>query len=178
MNPSHEPFCIGPENKHITIPIQINQTTPKLIDLLRVDLEGSYNETIRIGASELKRLRKTAVNEQRPKDGSGPLILRYLSKKTGRYTLEKVVDETGLEVRPRFSELLVVPCPYAHVKSSSGQKCKDDLSDVSFEITGTPPLTLRYNKTTEGSLIEHKSLQSIQPDGFSSPFLRQESTLS
>jgi nucleoporin POM152 len=175
MNPYHEPFCISSENKQIMIPIQINQTNPKLIDLLRVDLEGSYNETIRIGASELKRLQKIAMNEQRPKDGTSTLILRYLSKKTGRYTLEKVVDETGLEVRPRFSELLVVPCPYAHVKSSSGQKCKDDLSDVSFEITGTPPLTLRYNKTTDGSLIEHKSLQSIQPDGFSSPFLRQES---
>ena len=158
------------------IPIQINQTTPKLIDLLRIDLEGSHNETIRIGASELKRLRKTAMNEQRPKDGIGPLILGYPSKKTGRYTLEKVVDESGLEVRPRFSELLVVPCPFAHVKSSSGQKCRGDLSDVSFEITGTPPLTLTYNKTIEGSLIEHKSLQSIQPDGFSSALLKQESS--
>lgn len=176
LNPLNEPFCISPDNKQVAIPIQINQTNPTSIDLLRLDLDGHYNETIRIGSSELKRLMKTARHEQRPRDSTSPLILQYPTKKIGRYTLQKIVDETGLEVRPRLSELLVVSCPFAHVALESRYKCKNDLSDVVFQVEGTPPLKLKYAKNQDGSSSNAiATFQNIQPDDFISPLARRDS---
>lgn len=174
LNPLNEPFCIGPDKKQVAIPIQLNQTNPKSIDLLRLDIDGPYNETIRIGAAEVKKLMKAARQEQRPKDAASPLIIRYPSRKIGRYTLQKVLDETGLEVRPRTSELFVVVCPSARVSAESHTKCRGDLSDVGFEVEGTPPLKLKYAKLQNENLALSQ-FQSIQPDDFISPLVKQDS---
>jgi len=173
LNPLNEPFCIGPDRKQVTVPIQINQTNPTSIDLLRQDLESNYNETITIGSAEIKRLMKASRLEQRPKDAASPLVIRYSLKKIGRYTLQKIIDETGLEVRPRPSDLMVVACPSAHIALESGNKCRGDLSDVVFQVEGTPPLKLKYSKT-QNDILASAQFQSIQPEDFVSPLLRND----
>lgn len=138
-----------------------------------MDLDNAASEVITISASKLKSLRKAAVSEQKPRDASSPLLLRHAVKKAGYYTLQKIVDETKLEVRPRQSNVLVVTCPQARVLQTSANKCRGELSDIAFEVIGTPPLKVKYRKMVNDNPVE-ASFQSIQPDDFISPLSRQQ----
>ncbi|KAF2667050.1 hypothetical protein BT63DRAFT_447806 [Microthyrium microscopicum] len=175
LNPNSEIFCVGGDTIHVTLPIQINQTQPVLMELLRRDLDGEGEEIITIKASESKKLRKTAVDAYKKAKGqlspTDPLILRYSVKKPGQYTIQKIVDESKLEVRPRPSEVVVVSCPSAKVISESVDRCRGDLSDISFAVEGAAPLKLKYRKLVSGKTIE-ASFQSIQPSGFVAPHSR------
>lgn len=179
LNPGNEHFCIGGEKSQVQIPIQINQTNPVLIELLRRDLDSTYNETLTIKASEAKKLRTAAMDMHKRTKGSlqaqDPLVLRYAVRKPGQYTIQKVVDVSKLEVSPRQSEVVVVSCPSARVKTESNNRCKGDLSDISFEVEGTPPLKIKYRKLVNGNPTE-ASFQSIQPNDFvsSSPKSQQK----
>ena len=173
INPNRKAFCLGAKYHQIEIPIRVNQTQPILIELLRTDLDTGANETITIKKSEAKSLLNTARRSQGWPDPSEPLLLHYTVKKTGRYTIRKVIDETELAVRPRAAELIVVACPKASIEEVVANKCKSDLSDIAFEVEGSPPLKLRYRKIVNDQKTS-SSLQSIQPDGFAGPLLRSE----
>jgi nucleoporin POM152 len=176
LNPQRDAFCIGGTVHQIQLPIQINQTNPILIELLRVDLDTAETEVITINQGNLKKLRKAAIKAQHPRDASSPLLLHYPVKKSGQYMLQKIVDETKLEVRPRISNTVVVPCPSARILQTSGNKCRGELSNISFEVIGTPPLKVKYRKLVNDIAVE-SSFQSIQPDDFISPFARNPGTL-
>lgn len=78
-----------------------------------------------------------------------------------------------MEVQLRHSsEALVVVCPTASISSPSIDRCKGDLSDLSIEVVGTPPLRVKYRKTVRNHDVE-RSYQSIQPDDFVSPMMQQ-----
>lgn len=156
----------------IYLPIQINQTNPVSIELIRFDLDSNENETVSISASQAKKLRREA-EKANGRNSHDPLVLRLQVKKTGLYRLSKVVDETNLEVQTRRSEALVVACPFARLKSPGNDRCRGELSDLSLEVEGTPPLTVKYRKTVNGK-DRDVSYQSIQPDDFVSPLLRQD----
>ena len=175
INPDRESFCIGGQTHQVQIPIAINQTQPILMELLRVDLDTGLNETITIKKSEAKHLLSNARRAQKGVGPAEPLLLHYPVKKTGRYTIRKVVDESQLAVRPRAAEVIVVSCPQARIDKVSANKCRSDLSDVAFEVEGTPPLKLRYRKTINGQQVS-SAFQSIQPDGFLGPPLKSEQT--
>ncbi|KAF2835951.1 hypothetical protein M501DRAFT_941170 [Patellaria atrata CBS 101060] len=165
LNPNKESFCLDSTTTQIHIPIQINQTIPISIELLRIDLETMQNETITISSSAAKKLRKAAQSSLKSKEQDGPLILRYAVKKTGLYKLQKVLDESKLEVQRRKSQVVVVQCPQARIKQTSANRCRGDLSDVSIEVEGAPPLNIKYRKTVNG--VEHKSTyQSIAPEEY------------
>jgi len=172
LNPDKSPFCLDSTIKEIHLPILVNQTKPILIELVRVDLETNQNETISFGASQAKRLIKNAV----PVEGAGPAgtarLMQIPIKKPGHYRLQRMIDETKLEVSLRRSEAFIVPCPQARVKSSGDNRCKNELSNVALEIEGTPPLKIRYTTTVNG-VEREASFQSIQPDDFVSPFLQR-----
>lgn len=178
LNPNQESFCLGGSIQNIDLPIQINQTEPTRIELHRVDFdtEGAEPETITIHAKAARSLMNTARKHQKSQDPSEPLLLHYSVKKPGRYVLNKIVDKTSMEVSPRYSEAIVVQCPSARLLTTSADKCKGELSDISFEVTGTPPLKLKYRKLVNSSPTE-ASFQSIQPDDFVSPFARQQQEL-
>jgi nucleoporin POM152 len=181
LNPNNEFFCIGGKINQVQLPIQINQTNPILVELLRRDFDMNTEEVLTIKSSEAKKLRKSAVDYQRrtkgPVHAQDPLVLRYTVRKPGQYTIHKVVDESKLDVRPRPSEILVVECPSATIKMDSSDRCKGDLSDVAFQVHGSPPLKIKYRKLVNGNPTEAQ-FQSIQPDDFESPFSkRQQSTL-
>jgi nucleoporin POM152 len=79
-----------------------------------------------------------------------------------------VVDESGLEVRRKQSEALVVDCPRAEIKSSADHRCKGELSNLVLALYGSPPFKLKYSRTVN-SEDRAFSFQSIQPENWVSP---------
>lgn len=177
LNPGREAFCISdgvrPEAR---LPIVINATSPISIDILRIDLDTKANETIHLSKSQIKTMHKEASRmisySDKPNE---PKTLYHTVKKPGIYVLQKVIDETNLEVsRKRLAHTVVVHCPKASVRQSTSNKCKGELSDVEMDVIGTPPLRVKYKKMINKSLVE-SSFESIQPDDFFSPLSKQDS---
>jgi nucleoporin POM152 len=175
LNPNQSPFCLGGSHGSVNLPIRINQTNPILIELLRVDLDTNVNETITVTAKEISRLKRQADKEHAKNDYLSPRILRYMVKETGLYRLQKVVDESKLEVQRRMSDTLVVNCPTAMVKAAPQDKCKGALSDFHLHVDATPPLKIRYSKTVNGDDHGHVVL-SIHPENLISPLARQRTS--
>lgn len=174
INPSSQSYCLDSSSKRsITIPIRINQTAPVLIELARFDLDDNTNETLTIPARQARAMKKSSERRLPIHDTDSPLDLQYEVKKPGLYRLQKVVDESGLEVRRRHSEALVVTCPTTSIESVSEDKCKGDLSDMTLQLRGTPPFKLKFSRTVND---EDKtfSFQSIQPENLVSPLMGQK----
>lgn len=172
LNPEQRFFCLGETRTSVNLPIRINQTSPILIQLLRIDLDTNLNETITITGKELKKLKKQA-NRAFPKiDYQSPRFLEYPVKETGLYRLLKVVDESKLEVQRRLSDTLVVPCPSASVTATPQNKCKGELSDFYLQVQATPPFKIKYskivNKEDTGNVV-----LTIHPENLVSPLARQ-----
>lgn len=175
LNPNKAPFCLDGIIREIQLPILLNQTRPISIELLRVDLDTNQNETVSYGASQSKKLFKNAIPVEENGQAGTAKVLHIPIKKPGYYKLQRMVDETKLDVSLRRSEAFVVPCPQAKVKSPGDSRCKNDLSNVALEIEGTPPLKIQYSTTVNG--VERKaSFQSIQPDDFVSPYQHKSQT--
>ncbi|GME38840.1 nucleoporin pom152 [Neofusicoccum parvum] len=171
LNPDKESFCLGGFSKEIKIPIQINQTTPMLIEIIRFDLDNGQNETISISQKQVKNLVKEAKKTKKSHSPEEPLLLHHTVKKTGLFKLKKVIDESKLEVQTRLSEAMVVSCPEARIKPSSKTRCKGESADIGIVVTGTPPLQLKYRRMVEGRERESKS-EFLQPDDYISPLSR------
>lgn len=175
LNPDGIPSCIGGPQATVTLPIHINQTNPVLIELLRVDIETNGNKTIVITAKEIKKLKREADKEYDKNDYASPRLLRYPVRETGLYRLQRVVDESKLEVQRRISDTLVVRCPMAVVKPAQQHKCRGDLSDFYLQVYATPPFKIRYSKTVNGDNHGHAVL-SIHPENLVSPLGRQRNS--
>ena len=176
LNLDREPFCIDVFKPEARLPITINATSPISIDILRIDLDTQANETIHLSKSQIKTMHKEASRmltySDRPNE---PKTLYHTVKKPGIYVLQKVIDETNLEVsRKRLAHTVVVPCPKAAVRKPTSNKCRGELSDVEMDVTGTPPLRVKYRKTINNKHME-SSFESIQPDDFFSPLSKQDS---
>ncbi|KAF2100000.1 hypothetical protein NA57DRAFT_38409 [Rhizodiscina lignyota] len=169
LNPEGHSFCLGTTRLEVQLPIQINQTTPISIELLRIDLDSMEQEIVTISGSTARKLKRDAARELKNDDTSSPLTLRYPVKKTGYYILSKVVDESKLEVQPRRSHAAVVSCPSARVKPTLPDRCRDELSNIALEVHGTPPLKLKYRRSVNEDEAQRGSFQSLQPDDFVSP---------
>ncbi|KAJ5046439.1 uncharacterized protein L3040_003682 [Drepanopeziza brunnea f. sp. 'multigermtubi'] len=162
MNPDQLPFCLDSSKPVAQIPLYFNQTTPKSVKLLRIDLETNINETIVLSSKEVRSVRKVQDDSL--------LTLNYPAKKPGLYRLLEVFDNTKLEVQRRMSDTLVVICPKAIVKSTGADRCLGDLSDLTMVIEGTPPLKIVYSRTANSEQSVHH-FSSIQPENFASPLL-------
>ncbi len=167
MNPERQPFCIDNGHPLAHIPLYFNQTKPKYVELLRIDFDTNANETIVLSQKEVNSARKTP--------DENILAISYIAKKPGVYRLHKVIDKTKLEVQRRMSDTLVVTCPKAIVKATTSDKCLGDLSDLTMEIEGTPPLKVVYSRTANSDQSVHH-FQSIQPENFASPLLGSASS--
>lgn len=176
LNPGGEAFCLGASKTQALLPIQINQTTPVSIELLRVDIDTAEEEIVTISSSTARKLKKEASKSLAKGDTNSPVVLRYPVKKPGYYTLRKVIDESRLEVQPRRSHAMVVTCPSARVKQTLQNRCRNDLSDITLEAHGTPPLKLRYRKVVNQEEAQKGLLQGLQPDDFTSPLSKQSSS--
>ncbi|KAI9928067.1 hypothetical protein MW887_002919 [Aspergillus wentii] len=175
LNPAREPLCIDTQKNPVNLPIRVNQTDPILIEILRVDLDGGANETLSIPSKQLKQLKRQANKRH---SGSALELHRDLLfpiRRSGIYRLQRVVDESNLDVHVRLSDALVVPCPQALIKHSHTHKCKGDLSNLVLEVEGTPPLKVKYSRQVN-HLDRGFSFQNIQPDNLRSPLLSQKNT--
>lgn len=174
LNPEKQAFCIDGSRPEVELPITINATEPIAMDLIRVDLEKDYNETIHITKGQIKSMHNHAkrlltYNEDPNKEKT----LYYTVKKPGLYVLAKVVDKSNLEVaRKRLAHTVVAHCPRAAVKPAPANRCRGELSNVEFEVTGAPPLSIKYHKIIN-RVVNEGTIENILPsDDFSSPLAR------
>ncbi|PYI26557.1 nuclear envelope pore membrane protein [Aspergillus indologenus CBS 114.80] len=175
LNPDHIPLCIDTHKTAIDLPIRINQTDPILIELLRLDYDTGGNETISISAKQLKHMKRQAEKSV-PKTASNlHRDLMFSVKRPGIYRLQRVVDESNLDVHMRSSDALVASCPRATIKDSPIHKCRGELSNLLLVVEGTPPLKIKYSRQVN-RLDRGFSFQNIQPDHLRSPLLGQRTT--
>lgn len=171
LNPDHEAKCLMPKSKtHVTLPIVFNATVPAEIEIIRIDINTNKEEVIKIPNREVSKLAKSvrSLNADPSSDG---FRWEYPVKKPGIYRLGKVLDEYKLEVQRSTQDSYVIPCPQAKILGTgSDDRCIHDLSDISLEVVGTPPLKIVYSRTINGK--NHSfHFQSLQPDGFTTPLL-------
>ncbi|KAJ1708680.1 nuclear envelope pore membrane protein [Aspergillus flavus] len=172
LNPDQTPLCIDSEKTTINLPIRINQTDPILIELFRLDFTSGGNETITISSKQLKQMKRQAGKKNQGSGTDLHLDLLLPIRRPGIYRLQRVVDESNLDVRMRRSDALVVSCPRASIKSSHTHKCRGELSNLVLTVEGTPPLKIKYSRQVNRR-DRGFSFQNIQPDYLRSPLLGQ-----
>ena len=175
LNPNHTAYCIDAFTASVNLPIRINQTNPILIELLRIDLDTNHNETVTIHAKEIQKLRKQAERRLSNPAPTDPRYLQYQVKQTGLYRLQKVIDESKLEVQRRLSDTLVVHCPSAHMRAVPEHKCIGDLSNFYLQADATPPIHIKYSKVVNNEASGHAVL-TIPSQHTNSPLGQQRST--
>ncbi|KAL8837370.1 MAG: hypothetical protein Q9170_002541 [Blastenia crenularia] len=175
LNPNQTAYCIDAFTTSVNLPIRINQTNPVLIELQRIDLDTNSNETLTIHARELQRLKKQAEKQLFNRASTEPFSLQYQVKQTGLYRLQRVVDESQLEVQRRLSDTLVVHCPSAHVSVVPETKCVGDLSNFYLQVDATPPIHIKYSKLVNTEESGHAVL-TIPPRSPISPLARQKTS--
>lgn len=174
LNPSNFNLCYSSLKKDgVALPIMVNSSTPALIQLTVRGFENLEPTTINITQKEIKKLLKSTSTK--PGD---PKIhhIYYPIKYPGLYRLEKVIDVTQLVVRVRKAELLIAACPSASFTGTqpttpSLNRCKGELSDLTLEVVGLPPLQVRYGRSINKD-EKDVTIQSISPIGYNSPLLR------
>ncbi|KAI1826329.1 hypothetical protein F4861DRAFT_102351 [Xylaria intraflava] len=170
LNPKQEPYCLSPDQPVVTVPIYFNATVPVEVELVRFDLDTNIQESVKLGSREIREISRHATASM--EDGVvGAYRYDMTLKKPGAYRLRKVLDEYKLEVQRLTQPTYIVPCPKARVRNAeSSTRCLGDLSNLSLEVQGTPPLKIYYSRTINGK--DHSfHFQSLQPDGFTSPLL-------
>ncbi|KAK3951579.1 hypothetical protein QBC32DRAFT_160459 [Pseudoneurospora amorphoporcata] len=169
LNPENTPYCIGGDTKVASIPLFFNATTPIDVEIIRTDLETNEHEVLKLTRSQLKEIKNEV--KRNADDEIFTVKYNFPAKKPGAYRLGKALDEYKLEVHRRTPLTFVVPCPRASVGVvPSPNRCVGDLSDLSLLVDGTPPLKVIYSRTINGK--DHSfNVQSLQPEGFSSPLL-------
>ncbi|KAK7746011.1 hypothetical protein SLS53_002733 [Cytospora paraplurivora] len=170
LNPDGDNFCLGGDQPTITVPIRFNATVPVEVEIIRVDLDTSTEETLKLGKDQIKSIARLAKRQSDDPEET-EVKFDYPIKKPGVYRLGRVLDEYKLEVQRQTRNTFVVPCPQARVISSpSAGRCLGDLSDLSLQVEGTPPMKIVYSRMINGK--DHSyHFQSLQPEGFSSPLL-------
>ncbi|KAL8780259.1 MAG: hypothetical protein Q9203_000291 [Teloschistes exilis] len=175
LNPEQAPYCIDTVTTSVDLPIRVNQTNPISIELLRIDLDTNLNETITINPKEIRKLKKQAEKRFLHHEPASPRLLQYTVKQTGLYRLQKVVDESKLEVQRRLSDALVVRCPSASIKTVPENKCMGDLSNFHLRVDATAPIIVKYSKIVKGE-ERGRVVLSIPPENLASPLVRQRTS--
>ncbi len=168
LNPQQHSFCVDNLHTSVRLPLMLNQTDPVYVELIRIDWTTNKNDTIVLQGKELANLKRHA-EKRRAKDDDA-LLLDYTVKKPGLYRLNKVMEKGLLEVQRRMSDTLVVTCPKASIRPSVHDKCIGDLSDLTIEVSGTPPLKIMYSRTINRK-DESFHFQSLQPEDLVSPLV-------
>lgn len=173
LNPDRIPLCLDATTTSIDLPIRINQTSPILMELLRIDPETQETELITINAKTARQMKRQADKLHSKSDTSSPRTLHFPTKKTGVYQLQRVVDESKLEVQKRAFDTVVPSCPEASIIADTTDKCAGDVSDLLLKVSGLPPFKVKYSK----AINNHESsshFQTIQPEDLLSPLNMQQ----
>ncbi|KAK3690018.1 hypothetical protein B0T22DRAFT_462779 [Podospora appendiculata] len=169
LNPELTPFCLGDDRRIASIPMFFNATVPIEVEIIRTDLDTNVQEVIKFTKSQIREIERSAKKQAHA--GEQTVVqFEYPAKKPGAYRLGKVLDEYKLEVQRTTPLTFVVSCPRASVSSPASSRCIGDLSDLSLQVDGTPPLKIVYSRSIKGK-DRSFHFQSLQPDGFSSPLI-------
>ncbi|QIX00291.1 hypothetical protein AMS68_005808 [Peltaster fructicola] len=175
LNADRQAFCLDAATTEIRLPLTINSTNPISMEILRIDLETQANETLHFNKGQLRTMHKEAERmvSYSPQFNE-PKTLYVPIKRPGLYSLARVIDETNLEVSKKYTaQTVIVPCPKVSIASPETDKCRGELSNVNLEVTGTPPLRVKYHRFVNQASLE-SVLESIQPEDFFSPLQKQD----
>ncbi|KAE8348559.1 nuclear envelope pore membrane protein [Aspergillus coremiiformis] len=175
LNPDQTPLCLESQKSMVNLPIRVNQTDPILIELFRLDFSSGGNETITIPLKQLKQMKRQASKKHQDVGIDSHRDLLFPIWRPGIYRLQRVVDESNLEVRMQRHDALVVSCPRALIKSSHTHKCRGELSNLVLTVEGTPPLKIKYSRQVNRR-DRGFSFQNIQPDHLRSPLMGQRNS--
>jgi len=170
LNPEGKPFCLGGGQTVVSIPLHFNATIPVEVELIRRDLDTLEEEVIKLSRRQIREI--DSLSKKLSHDESLAAVeYEWPAKTPGVYRLGKVLDEYKLEVQRGGPSTFVVTCPSAKVSAPpSLDRCVGDLSDLSLQVNGVPPLKIKYSRTVNGR--DHSfHFQSLQPDDFTSPLM-------
>ena len=168
LNPDNEAFCIDNVHTTVTLAIQTNQTTPKLIDIVRTDTTTREKTILSLSKKDIRRLKKATDYIPKRDHSKDPMTIHLPVKRTGVYHLQRVLDESDLDVRVGPSQAVVVRCPKASIPYVYGHKCRGQLSDFRFLVDGVPPIKFRYSKVVGNEHRGHAVLH-VHPDSPTTP---------
>ncbi|KAI8973029.1 hypothetical protein BDB01DRAFT_749580 [Pilobolus umbonatus] len=169
LNPNDEFYCL-PQNgigkTDVYIPIILNNTIPRTIELSHLDFESGEEDRLEFKGHSI--LRATEVGQS--KEGLEYYYVKV--KKTGMYKLENIVADS-MDVRLYKRQVYVFTCPSAKFTSfPSEHRCLGDKASFEIEVIGVPPLRIEYQVGNEYAEKPFQ-LDRIQPEGeFSSPLQR------
>lgn len=176
---------------HVLVPILVNNTTPTNVRYSFTPLGSGRVEYIELGAKELKAIEQARVeglrvvrsrdadrydeyadeDDDEESDATASLqktqsLLHLRLSKPGTMKLDRVLDSSNVAARLVHPvEVTVVPCPTAQYTDDALQNvhCVGDTSDVdlSIDIRGVPPLSLRWSKDVNGRK-EHFLVEGIE----------------
>lgn len=168
LNPFHDSFCLPMDETAISleIPIRINSTSA--IEFIQLEFRDLYTNNVELWNLTNNDLTKNVIY------GNNEDKIRYFNlplNKVGFYELKKIVDENKFSLRLYRSQLIISHCPIAII-SGKGTKdrCVGDSDEVNIQVSGVPPLQLRYTKKINDQIYSFTD-SSLQPEYFESPLL-------
>ncbi|KAK9355429.1 hypothetical protein V1523DRAFT_405212 [Lipomyces doorenjongii] len=180
LNPRAETFCIDEVGSTVYLPIRLNATEPKLVQMYHVVYDDASYTTLNFTRRELRKMTEV-ISVPASHDHSGPAASKILEvkvpvKEPGLYRLARVVDTTNLDVKLYQVDVLLSPCPSAKIRASGElsdiqDRCIGGVDSPALTVCGIPPLRVKYSRSIKGRDAMF-SVQSIQPDHFSSPLLQ------
>ncbi|KAK9460066.1 uncharacterized protein V1516DRAFT_678824 [Lipomyces oligophaga] len=181
LNPLGQIFCMNDRDESVYIPLRLNATDPKLVQVHHFSFEDASQKTLSFSKRHLKKWTDSTLDQDL---GHGKIThFQIPVRSPGLYRLSKVVDSSNLDVRLYAVDVLVSNCPKAQILPSlsdrsstkskkvySVDKCIGMVDTPTLVVSGVPPLRVKYSRSTKDrdSIF---SVQSIQPDQFSSPLL-------
>ncbi|RUP51079.1 hypothetical protein BC936DRAFT_149996 [Jimgerdemannia flammicorona] len=171
LNPENRYFCIPKSDighKDVLIPVQFNNTIPRTVQLLHVDLATGSRTAKNLTYKDLQRASEISSRQQ----GLETYFIRV--RRPGVYSLERVVAQDRTEAKLYRKEALIVVCPqveYLHEPYSS-DKCIGEHISFSLTVRGLPPLKVSALRQIDGARTA-MDIDNIQPPNYHSPLTAQ-----
>ncbi|KAK9241015.1 hypothetical protein V1525DRAFT_447562 [Lipomyces kononenkoae] len=180
LNPRGETFCINEVGNTVYLPIRLNATEPKLVQLYHVVYDDASYTTLNFTRRELRKMTDVisvpSSHDHSTYAQSKILEVKIPVKEPGLYRLARVVDTSNLDVKLYQVDVLLARCPTTNIRGPSElseiqDRCIGGLDSPTLTVFGVPPLRVKYSRSIKGREAMF-SVQSIQPDHFSSPLLQ------
>lgn len=183
LNPLGDVFCLDGSGPAY-VPMRLNATEPSFVQVYHVSFDDTSYKLLNFTKRELRKWTEVtsvaASDSAHFQQESKILSIKLPFKEPGLYRLAKVVDTSNLNVKLQHTDVVLSSCPTAAIRESSplgksGQasidRCIGDLESPELRVSGVPPLRVKYSRSIKGRDAMF-SVQSIQPDRFSSPLLQ------
>ncbi|AMD21764.1 HFL092Cp [Eremothecium sinecaudum] len=168
LNPFQSSYCLPLDDliPNLHIPIRINSTSD--ISYLELEHRDLYTNELQVLNFTKKDLSKLNVKSE---VDPNILYLQMPLKRIGFYQLKRIVDVNNFALRIYKPQLLISECPLATINGDGPlHKCAGDKDSVTIQVTGVPPMKLKYTKTVDKETYNFVD-SSLQPEYFESPLL-------